>query len=132
MKQPRQLNGFLINMSQVIPKVAAFEEVPELNNFIARTFVGTLFELGINDNQAEGKILNVLDNKSIYFWGENAYWNLWYRIALLSFLGKYGANKLQEVLTINDGALLVPLVDERGGVEGFTLVIKNRLSSQSR
>lgn len=132
MKDPHQLRNFIINMSQTVPAVAAFEEVPELNRFIARTFVGTLLELGVNENRTESKIINMLNDKAIYFWGENAYWNLWYRIALLSFLGKHGTNKLQEVLSIKDNALLVPLVNERGGVEGFTLVIKNRLSSQSR
>jgi hypothetical protein len=130
MKDFRQLSGFLINMSQAIPEVAAFEEVPELDNFIAGTFVGALFELGINGIQAENKILNILDDKAIYFWGENAYWNLWYRIALLSFLGKYGTNKLQDILAINDNVLLVPLINERGGVEGVTLAIKNGLNSQ--
>jgi hypothetical protein len=119
-----ELGSFLINMQQVVPKLSIFEEVPDLNGFIARTFVGKLFELGINDNQAENKIQNLLNDKSIYFWGENAHWNLWYRIALLSFLGEYGTDTLHEVLIIKDNALLVPLINEHSGIEGFALVTK--------
>jgi hypothetical protein len=73
------------------------------------------------------KIQSMLDDPLIYFWKEDVYWNLWYKITLLSFLGKHGIDMLQEVLTIRDNALLVPLIKGLGDIDGFALIIKNEV-----
>jgi len=120
----RKLGSFLIKMQQTFPQFRNFEEVPNLNSLIAKTLVVKFFELGINVDEAESKIENILSDSTIYFWGESDYWNLWYRVVLLSLLSRYGMDVLKEVLTIKESAVLAPLVNGHNESRDFALIIK--------